>query len=63
MSQVNAKADASDPYFPQGLYTLVAQTRALPKLGAANFREGPVDFTNAYKTIGILENSREAATV
>ena len=62
-SHVNATADTSDTYCPHGIDTLVAKTQTLPKIGDTDCREWSVDFSDSYKTIGIHETSREAATV
>ena len=62
-SYVDATADTTDTYCPQDLDTLVAQVRTLARLGASNFKAWSVDFSNDYKTIGLHESSKDAATV
>ena len=59
----NSTADATDTYFPQDLETLVAQVRAIARLGASDCKARPVDFAYAYKTIGIRKSTNVAATV
>ena len=62
-SHVNSTADSTDTYGPHDLDTLVANVRALAKLGATDFRAWSFDFSNAYKTIGLHESPKEASTV
>ena len=59
----NSTAETADAYFPQDLDTLVAHVRTLAKLGGSDFKAWSVDFSNAYKTIGLHESSVGAATV
>ena len=61
-SEASSTACTSDTYCPQDLYTLF-HARALTKPGAENLRAWSVDFSNAYKTIGIREASSFAGAV
>ena len=46
---------------PHDLDTMGAQVRTLPKLGVNELRAWPVDFSNAYKNIGIRETPNSSA--
>ena len=62
-SHANSTTDSTDTCRPQDLDTLVAHFRALEKLGATDFRAWSGDCSNAYKTIGLHESSKEGETV
>ena len=55
-SCVNSTGDAADKYCPHDLDTLVAQVRTLANFGLTDLIAWSVDFSNAYKTIGLHES-------
>ena len=62
-SQVNQAAQASDTYCPQDLDMFMVLARLQHRYGAKKLRMWSVDFSNAYKTIGLNKASREAAHI
>ena len=62
-SQVNSTAETKDTYCPESLDVLVAQARRFARHGNCNLKAWSVDFSNAYKTSGLHDESKKAATV
>ena len=62
-SHVNLTVGASDTYCPRDLDTFMVLARLQHKYGASNLRMWPLGFSNAYKTIGTNEASKDVSHI
>ena len=62
-SHVSLTVGESDTYCPQDLDTFMVLARLQHKYGATNLRMWSLGFSNAYKTIGMNEESKDASHI